>query len=702
MNEDEEECGSGMSERLQNNRPYQSCRSCLDLNLDAVKHAVVKGEEGYSFVDGDQVYIMNQPARHFKDARDDGCPICALLWSVLVLFNPNFRKARIDAGVMLRFPTTEENGTLEICFRGASARDICVQLFTTSSTLWNLLRPLPLIQTDRSSAAVASFIKQAIKDCLDNHPTCAENQSDLLPTRLLDVAQDQGNVVRLVHTHDFKSVRYAALSYCWGDSAILKTTRATLKSMEQGIEMATLPAAYVDAIRLCREIGIPYLWIDALCIVQDDPEDWGRESAIMGSVYSNAYLTIAAESTASATQSFLGSYEDQIRAEDAHVYPEFTKVVYLGHGAKPVTVKARVVHELGIHWRWINDTRERFPKEPLSRRGWCLQERLLSTRLLSLSLHEMQWICQATTSCECQSSLNRHKQFGPTPLSQIPAGHVAFRFWLKTVENYSQRSLTHTSDKLPAISGVAEIIQRITGSDYLAGLWLNDIYLGLLWRRAPGRVPQMNTVAPSFSWASINGEVDYYCFRNGKRPFRPACSVQPCNNNAASTSTLARAAAKDLVIQGPLVEGMLQPSRREKDLDVFLGGQKLSLTVDTHLVELGATEPDGTSIKTVCRRRPHESQESSHPKSPQSDLGGPGQMLGTEVRCWGLRVGYFLSEETQPFNLHEILVLGRSVSREGAFERIGIVTCTERFSKSGVSTMASYFNIERNMAITLI
>lgn len=132
MNEEKEKRGSGFSERLQSNRPYQSCRSCLDLNLDAVKHAVDKGEEGYSLVEGDQVYVMNQPARHFKDARDDGCPICALLWSVLVLFNPNFRKARIDAGVMLRFPTTEETGTLEISFRGASARDICVQLFTST------------------------------------------------------------------------------------------------------------------------------------------------------------------------------------------------------------------------------------------------------------------------------------------------------------------------------------------------------------------------------------------------------------------------------------------------------------------------------------------------------------------------------------------------------------------------------------------
>ncbi|KAG5656902.1 hypothetical protein KAF25_011071 [Fusarium avenaceum] len=684
MNKEEEERGSGFSDELQNQRLYQPCISCLDLDLDAVQQALDKGEEGYSLIEGDQIYGMKQPARQFRDARDAGCQICALLWNVLVFFNPSFRRDMIDASVMVRFPTNEENGSLAICFLGASARDICVQLFTTSSTLWNFLRSLPLIHAYRSPAAVASFVEQAMKDCLDNHPTCAENQNDLLPTRLLDVAQDQ------------------ALSYCWGYSAILKTTRSTLKSMEQGIEIATLPAAYMDAIRLCREIGIPYLWIDALCIIQDDPDDWQRESALMGSVYSNAYLTIAAESSASATQNFLGSYNDQIGAEDTHIYPEFTKVVYLGNGAKPVTFKARVVQELGIHWRWIDDMRERFPREPLSRRGWCLQERLLSTRLLSLSLHEMQWICQMTTSCECQSSLNRHRQFGPTPLSQIPAGHVAFRFWLKTVENYSQRSLTRVSDKLTAIAGVANIIQRITGSEYLAGLWLSDIYLGLLWRRAPGRLPQMNTIAPSFSWASINGEVDYFCFRNGKRPFQPACSMQPRNTNVTSISTLDRIDAKELVIQGPLVEGVLQPSHGENDLYVSLGGQQFSLTADTHLVEHRATESDGRSIKTVCRRRPHESQELFHPKSLQSNLGGPGQMLGSEVRCWALRVGHFLFEEPRSFNLHEILVLGRSVNKEGAFERIGMVTCTERFSKSGVSTMSSYFNIEKKKTIAML
>jgi hypothetical protein len=147
---------------------------------------------------------------------------------------------------------------------------------------------------------------------------------------------------------------------------------------------------------------------------------------------------------------------------------------------------------------------------------------------------------------------------------------------------------------------------------------------------------------------------------------------------------------------------MLQPSHGEKDIYTFLGGQRFSLTVDTHLVELRATEHDGRSIKTVCRRRPHESQGASHPGFLQSNLGGPGQILGSEARCWALRVGYFIFNGTQPFNMHEILVLGRSVSKEGAFERIGIATCTERFSKSGVSTMASYFNMEEMTTIALI
>lgn len=60
-----------------------------------------------------------------------------------------------------------------------------------------------------------------------------------------------------------------------------------------------------DAIKTCRSLSISYLWIDALCITQDDPLDWERESASVGLIYLNAYLTICALSSDSCTGSFL-------------------------------------------------------------------------------------------------------------------------------------------------------------------------------------------------------------------------------------------------------------------------------------------------------------------------------------------------------------------------------------------------------------
>jgi hypothetical protein len=86
MNLENEKRGSGLSNGLQSQRPHKSCRSCLDLDLNAVKRAVDKDEEGYSLIESDQMYGMKQPARHFRDAKDAGCQICALCWSVSVFF----------------------------------------------------------------------------------------------------------------------------------------------------------------------------------------------------------------------------------------------------------------------------------------------------------------------------------------------------------------------------------------------------------------------------------------------------------------------------------------------------------------------------------------------------------------------------------------------------------------------------------------
>ncbi|KAI1385676.1 heterokaryon incompatibility protein-domain-containing protein [Hypoxylon trugodes] len=109
----------------------------------------------------------------------------------------------------------------------------------------------------------------------------------LLPTRILYVGSSDDNIVKLVETWNWsrKEEQWAALSHCWGGKMPISTTHATLQSHREGIALSELPQTFCDAVKVARALGLEYLWIDMLCIIQDDPEDWNRESARMGYVY---------------------------------------------------------------------------------------------------------------------------------------------------------------------------------------------------------------------------------------------------------------------------------------------------------------------------------------------------------------------------------------------------------------------------------
>jgi heterokaryon incompatibility protein (HET) len=147
-------------------------------------------------------------------------------------------------------------------------------------------------------------------------------QNVKLPTRLLDlnslpsrevmVLKDSwrsifaSKLLRLVETDTGKYGQYIALSYCWGSVSAYKTTVNTKNDHMSGINFDCLPRTIQDTIVLTRYLGLQYLWIDCLCIVQDDREDWERESYRMGSVYQNSYLTIAASRAKDCSEGFLG------------------------------------------------------------------------------------------------------------------------------------------------------------------------------------------------------------------------------------------------------------------------------------------------------------------------------------------------------------------------------------------------------------
>ncbi|KIL87614.1 hypothetical protein FAVG1_09322 [Fusarium avenaceum] len=511
-----------------------------------------------------------------------------------------------------------------------------------------------------------------------------------LPTRVIDISSVEQGYVRLVEAEDTEHGRYTALSYCWGSQASVKTEIENIEMMKSGIAVKDLPLAYQDAIALTRELGIGYIWIDALCIIQNSQRDWEKECSKMAETYANAYLTIAAASSASVMEHFLrpGLKSPPHTTQSQRVIHSESMQSVKG----PVLLKARTMRPTGAHWKWRDGADEQRHVEPLSTRGWTLQEKVLSTRLLSVSAMEMVWTCKERIFCECGSLLNYHREFGQTPLSQISKPDEAFNFWHKVVENYSKRKLTQVGDKLPAISAIAAIIQQRTGSDYVAGLWRDSIDQELLWYRpASSPVGTANSLytSPSFSWASITGEVDYLCFRNGKYPYEKTSQVLELTSSTGPGAPLGRVSSSKLVIRGPLAMGYVE-RQPQHSISIRMGKKLLWFCVNLGKV-LMWFHPDTALSKTVivsdgvpetssCRwSRAHnggdllEELESLDQKQPIGHAHHhltDGREGDSGIRCWVMRLGgYHLRDGEMDY---EYLVLGKSPSQPEFFERLGL------------------------------
>ncbi|KAF0320296.1 het domain-containing protein [Colletotrichum asianum] len=119
----------------------------------------------------------------------------------------------------------------------------------------------------------------------------------------------------VLHASSEEIGNYVALSHCWGPEQLHppETTWSNLRQRQECIDLTTLPSTFRDAVLVTRNLGVQYLWIDSLCIVQDDTADWQTESSKMAGYYSNAYLVISAAQAEDSTQGFLD-------AVDAHPY----------------------------------------------------------------------------------------------------------------------------------------------------------------------------------------------------------------------------------------------------------------------------------------------------------------------------------------------------------------------------------------------
>ncbi|KXX74466.1 hypothetical protein MMYC01_204470 [Madurella mycetomatis] len=189
---------------------------------------------------------------------------------------------------------------------------------------------------------------------------------------------------------------YVALSHCWAKHQPLTTKKGTLQQRKKGIPLVNVPQAFQDAILVTRKLGIGYLWIGSLCIIQNDSDDWVREAARKCSVYQNATLTISADAARGSTQGLLKQVSARrfspavalpVSGNDLNSNPVYIREIAVGSWERPGELG-------GLHLMDIQRA------EPLLGRAWVLQEWLLSRRISHFCSGELFWECNTPMQCE--------------------------------------------------------------------------------------------------------------------------------------------------------------------------------------------------------------------------------------------------------------------------------------------------------------
>ena len=160
--------------------------------------------------------------------------------------------------------------------------------------------PLRSIGQSGSDESIA-FIQRMLVECDAKHPRCklgltgeVIEEETQMPSRVIDIVSfDDHGTPRLLETKGPKG-RYIAVSHSWGKIVKPFTTTKNVESLKKRIDFASLPKTFQDSIFIARKLGVQYVWIDSVCIIQDDGEDWTHEAKTMGLVYQKAYLTISA------------------------------------------------------------------------------------------------------------------------------------------------------------------------------------------------------------------------------------------------------------------------------------------------------------------------------------------------------------------------------------------------------------------------
>ncbi|KAF4630552.1 hypothetical protein G7Y89_g7584 [Cudoniella acicularis] len=366
--------------------------------------------------------------------------------------------------------------------------------------LSNLILGRPLY--DRSdSDSCFEMTSQWLEICKSEHKFCSWNDNHVLPARIINVGSDSKDPF-LVTTNG-ETGSWATLSHCWGGEVSITTTNETLELRQRGIPMEDLPRSFQDAVIFTRKLGLKYIWIDSLCIIQDSRDDWNRESVKMYDIYSYAAINISAAAAKNARETIFKS------RSESKLQPLITIPCFSNKKKLQGSVSIRhCTCGTGVY------------REPLHRRAWVLQESILSPRRIDFASDQVYWTCRTNARSEAFPLEETYDIeiliVSPRDLFRMPLGeyephpqihsigpyNTPMSWWSKSQHLYFHREVTINDDLLPAIAGIAAKIAERTGYTYKAGLWAEDFHRGLLWQASHPSEKIEATTVPSWSWAS--------------------------------------------------------------------------------------------------------------------------------------------------------------------------------------------------------
>lgn len=372
---------------------------------------------------------------------------------------------------------------------------------------------------------------------------------ELLPDRLIRVEE---NKIYLILTKDIETstllgtlvkneanpevnqntglLQYSALTYCWGApphaDRQLKTTTQNITQHCKSIPEHELPQAVKEAVSVTRALKIPYLWIDALCIIQDQTSDWEDQCKRMVQIYGNATVTLVAATSKNCEEGFVDGL--------------LRLVLPIYYSAEDNTVLSRFAV---FNPSLISVTGEIKASE-WGKRGWTYQERLASTRMIVFGGYNVYFCCQKE-SCPMGQDPLKKVQFLDRDLLKESSDDIIYGEWRRLV-SYDHiggaPGFARPTDILPSIAGIASLFGSRLNDRYIAGFWEKDLYRSLAWRCyfSPGEPPRFDVmlqklrhptqyISPSWSWARYPGTAGFIRGLSPEVTYCSKCNITEAN-----------------------------------------------------------------------------------------------------------------------------------------------------------------------------